>query len=104
MSYRELKNKILAKVAGVILEVEPLNDDDLKAERISICESQKTCFDAENRMCTICTCFIDAKAGIKVNKNPLKLFRYEVTHCPLGKWGDKDLANHYRQIDGENLL
>lgn len=102
MSYREIKNKVLSKVAGLVLETEPLNDDELKAKRLSICNSCPN-LDSDRR-CKICTCFVDAKVGIKVNKNPLKLFRSEVTHCPIGKWDDKDLANHYRKIDGKNLL
>jgi hypothetical protein len=52
----------------------------------------------------MCTCFIDAKAGIKVNLNPNKLMRKEITHCHLGKWDDKDLANYYREIDGLNKI
>jgi len=103
MSYRELKNKILSDAAGMLLEVEALNDDELKAQRIATCESCPN-FDAENRRCKICTCFIDAKAGIKTNRNPLKLFRIELTHCPLGKWDDKYVANKYRSLDGKPLL
>ncbi|MEP7197274.1 MAG: hypothetical protein ABI851_12200 [Saprospiraceae bacterium] len=103
MSYIDYKNKILAGIAGFVLEVERLNDKGLEAERLATCEGCPM-MDKINRQCKICTCFIDAKVGIKVNHNPLKLFRPEVTHCPLGKWNDKDLANHYRQIDGLKLL
>jgi len=102
MSYRDLKNKVLSKVAGLVLEVEKLNDKELEQERISICESCPLM--DSNRRCKICTCFIDVKAAIKVNKNPDKFFRHEITHCPLGKWNDKDIANHYRVLNQENLL
>lgn len=102
MSYRDLKNKILAKVALEVLTVEKLNDPELEADRIKTCEGCPMM--NSDRRCGICTCFIDAKAGLKVNKNPEKFLRYEVTHCPLGKWNDKDLANHYREMDGKKLL
>lgn len=105
MSYREIKNKLLSKVAGLVLEVEKLNDPELKEFRIKTCESNAgKCFDEVNRRCKMCTCFIDAKAGIKVNLNPNKLMRKEITHCHLGKWDDKDLANYYREMDGLNKI
>lgn len=105
MNYTELKNKVLAKVAGMVLEVEPLNDDELKAERVRICEGNAgVCFDVDNRKCKICGCYIDAKSGIKINRNPDKGMRSEVTHCPLGKWDDMDLVNHYRLMDGLKTL
>ncbi|HNC36748.1 MAG TPA: hypothetical protein PLD32_09285 [Saprospiraceae bacterium] len=105
MSYTALKNKVLSKVAGLVLEVEPLTDDVLRQDRLRKCEGNAgLCFDAENRRCKICTCYVEAKASIKVNRNPLKGMRHEVTHCPLGKWDDKGLANHYRELDGLPLL
>ncbi len=30
--------------------------------------------------------------------------RSEVTHCPEGRWGDIEIANHYRKLDGLELL
>lgn len=103
MSYRALKNKILSNVAGIALEIEKLNDPELEAFRLKTCESCPM-MDKEDRRCKICTCFIDAKVGIKINRNPLKLMRSELTHCPLGKWDDKDVANHYRAMDKKQLL
>ncbi|NOT38073.1 MAG: hypothetical protein HOP11_11925 [Saprospiraceae bacterium] len=103
MIYRELKNKVLSNVAGLVLTVENLNDPELEAKRKATCEGCPM-MDQENRRCKICTCYIDAKVGIKVNHNPLKLMRSEITHCPLGKWDDVDVANHYRKIDNKTLL
>lgn len=103
MRYRDLKNKILSNVAGLVLEVQGLNDDDIKNERLKTCEYCPM-MDKENRRCKICTCFIDAKVGIKINKNPDKGMRKELTHCPLGKWNDKDVANYYREKDGLNKI
>lgn len=105
MNYTDLKNKVLSKVAGLALEVEPLDDNELKAKRIEVCESNAgSCFDAQNRKCKMCGCYIDAKAGIKINRNPKQGMRSEVTHCPLGKWDDLELANHYRVMDNLKVL
>lgn len=115
MSYRELKNKILSKAAGLILEVEKLNDPEIFKQRIEACKSCKM-LDVENERCKICTCFIQAKAALKVNKkvemkiNELTGLEYpvikgtELTHCPLGKWNDKDIANHYRKEEGKTII
>ncbi len=103
MSYGEIRSKILSKVAEVALTVEKLDDPELKKFRITTCEGCKV-FNPDGRTCGICTCPMDAKAGILTNKNPLHLFRHELTHCPLGKWNDKEVANHYRKLDGKELL
>jgi len=59
--------------------------------------------DAEQEKCTKCGCFLEEKTGSKVNWNPKKL-RNEITHCPLGKWGDIETTNIYRQLDGKETL
>lgn len=46
---------------------------------------------------------MDIKTKLEVYRNAKKL-RNEITHCPLGKWGDKQIANIYRKIDGKELL
>ena len=42
---------------------------------------------------------LDLKTKTSHNRNIRKM-RNEITHCPLGRWGDKDTANIYREIDG----
>lgn len=54
---------------------------------------------SEENTCTICTCFLDLKTKSRVNWRPAKN-RNEITHCPLGKWNDKEIANEYRALDG----
>lgn len=71
---------------------------ELKAFRLDICEGCEY-MDHGSRRCKVCKCFIDAKTSAKTNTNPLK-GRNEVTHCPMGLWGDIDTANYYREIDG----
>lgn len=105
MSYIEIKNKLLSKVAGFVLGIEKLNDPELKEFRIKTCESNAgKCFDEVNRRCKMCICFNPCLSIDKTNYNPNKLMRIEITHCDLGKWDDKDLANYYRELDGENKI
>jgi len=53
--------------------------------------------------CKVCGCYMKAKVWSKVNRSPRRPLG-EVTHCPLGKWGDADVANHYRSLDGKPPL
>jgi len=59
--------------------------------------------DAEENKCLQCGCFLDLKTASRVNWRPSKN-RNEITHCPLGKWNDKEIANEYRRLDGLKLL
>lgn len=69
--------------------------------RIGVC---KTCEMFKNGSCKICGCYMDVKALGRTHRNPKKGFRLEVTHCQLGKWHDKELANQYREMDGLPLI
>ena len=67
-----------------------------------------TCWPCENRnqernMCNICGCFIDTKIWAKVSRTVARPSG-EITHCPIGKWNDKDIANYYRTLDGKPPL
>lgn len=90
--------RLAAKKTLVIEEV----SEEIRLQRIATCEGCER-FNSEHRKCLECGCYIDVKAGCKNNRNPKKL-RFEITHCPLGKWGDKETANEYRRIDGKQLL
>lgn len=101
----DVRDKLFGGLAKELFTVSLLNDEILEAKRKSICESNSnSCFDSEGRRCKVCTCPIDAKAGLMFNKNASKLFRTELTHCPLGKWNDKDVANYYRLMDGKDII
>jgi hypothetical protein len=88
-----------------------------KKERLATCTDcpKRKIKNNGDEVCTECGCFIDLKAPLKTNKNPKKLMRFEITHCPLGKWkyldnegvwheNDKEVANYFREIDGKPLL
>ena len=70
--------------------------------RFEIC---KACdrYQSSNMKCGECGCFMDIKTTLLTNINPVKL-RTEKTHCPLGRWGDVDIANFYRQLDKLPLI
>ena len=92
-------NRLIKLGIEMILKVEPLNDPELEKERYDKCRSCDK-YDAKNDKCSVCGCFMEIKTPLKYNINPKKMGRVEITHCPLGKWDDKDIANQYRQLDG----
>lgn len=75
---------------------------EVAAHRMAICEGCPNRNKEENK-CTVCGCFLDLKTEALTNWNAKKV-RNEVTHCPLGKWGDVEIANEYRRIDGKELI
>jgi hypothetical protein len=73
-------------------------DAETKQQRFDVClECEHR--DPEENKCRACACFLDLKTGSRVNWRPSKN-RNEITHCPLGKWDDKEIANEYRRLDG----
>lgn len=93
-----LIEKAFAIIADKTLVHERVDKEE-KERRLGICEKCKPYFDTQSRRCKICKCFMDAKTGSKTNYNPKKI-RNEITHCPMGYWGDVDIANFYREKDG----
>jgi hypothetical protein len=68
----------------------------------------KTCWhcdqmDHSNKTCRTCGCYIEVKIWSKTSRSPARPMG-ELTHCPLGKWEDKEVANHYRAEDGKPPL
>lgn len=92
--------EVMKSIVGSIL-VEKYTTQEIADKRISVCE---TCSKRQGDKCGICGCFYELKAEMEFNKNPKKFFRIEETHCPLGKWGDVEIANRYREKDGKPLL
>lgn len=73
-------------------------------DRATAMDRMEVCLTCEHRdeganKCKVCGCFLDLKVICATNWNPKKN-RNEVTHCPLGKWGDLEITNQYRLLDG----
>lgn len=90
------------KLAAKTFIVKEAASNEVAAERMAICSGCEH-MNHEEIKCGVCGCFLDLKTASAVNWNPAKM-RNEITHCPLGKWGDIQTANTYRQIDGKQLL
>lgn len=90
--------ELLAEKTLVISYVEP----EVKEFRQGVCNTCERHDPIQNR-CKICKCFLAVKTGTKENRDPIRL-RYEITHCPRGKWNDLELTNRYRELDGLPLL
>lgn len=89
--------------AKAALAVEEHGDQELTAARMNTCRACPN-FQAESQQCGICWCYMDVKTTLLRNRNPHAMGRTEVTHCPEGRWGDVEIANHYRKLDGLELL
>jgi hypothetical protein len=92
---------LLKLAADKVLVKEQVEQDvaDMRWQTCWPCENM----DHENKTCKICGCFIELKIWAKVSRSPQRPMG-EITHCPIGKWQDKDIANHYRELDGKPPL
>lgn len=93
----EIKHYLASKII-----VKEQVDDETRDWRFGVCLKCEH-RDPEENKCTICTCFLDLKTKSRVNWRPSKN-RNEITHCPDGRWNDKEIANEYRALDGLKLL
>lgn len=97
----KLKDRIGELLAKTFLQVSQV-DQPTQKMRMSVCmDCDKR--DSESNRCKICKCYLAVKTDTAENLNPEKN-RYEITHCPIGKWGDLEITNEYRKIDGLPLL
>lgn len=62
--------------------------------RTNICNS---CPNKVNDKCGICKCYIELKVETKVNRN--KYGKKEITHCPEGRWKDKQIQLYYSSLN-----
>ncbi len=62
--------------------------------RTNICNS---CPNKVNDKCGICKCYIELKVETKVNRN--KHGKKEITHCPEGRWKDKEIQLFYSSLN-----
>lgn len=96
-----LINELLKAGAKAALETKKVSIE-VSENRMQICRGCDN-FNAKNLKCKDCGCYLEVKTECEINLNPKKL-RYEVTHCPIGKWNDAEIANKYREIDGLPLI
>lgn len=82
--------------------VESETDNATAQKRLDVCNTCDHRLEKENK-CGVCGCFLDLKSKSLENYNPKKL-RTEITHCPIGNWGDLELANFYRVLDGKQPI
>lgn len=90
-------NDIIARAKRLIAEqiiVESMVGDDTARWRMSICTSCEH-RDAHNNTCKLCGCFLDLKTKTAINYSTKRL-RSEITHCPDGRWNDKQIADFYK--------
>jgi len=101
MGFQEIKRNALRLLAETLIVKDQVGGEEA-AKRFRVCVSCEYRNEKEN-VCDVCGCFLDLKTSAKTNWNARKL-RNEITHCPLGKWNDKETANIYREMDGKELL
>lgn len=94
---------VLKKSASIVLSAGEHNDEALTLSRMNTCKRCEN-FNSETMQCGICGCYMDVKTTLLRNRNPYAAGRVEITHCPQGRWGDLDIANYYRGIDGKELI
>jgi len=82
-----IKKRLVQK----LIVVEKLENEFLIRVRRSICEG---CPDNVDGDCGICKCILEIKTATKTNRT--KKGTIEWTHCPVGKWGDSETANFYK--------
>ena len=92
--------KITEKIIRGLLVKEELEDPKVVEFRRGECGK---CDMRVDKKCGICKCFITIKTESKVHLEIEKM-EYRQTHCPLGIWNDKDVANIYRMMDGKTPL
>lgn len=98
---KQNSSKVISEIAGAVMVVENHNNPKIAQARLDTCNECEY-LDKDFMQCKVCLCMINKKIHSQTNRG-LK-GRTELTHCPRGKWGDKVLANIYRQMDGKQLL
>lgn len=88
----------ILKIAADKILVESYVSEETAKFRMDVCLSCPLLSLSDYR-CKVCRCYVEGKTPSEKHYN-LKKRRMEITHCPLGKWNDLEIANEYRKIDG----
>lgn len=87
-----IKRKIIEGVV-VVEELPEETGEEVAAWRKSICDKCEK--RSPKNICTVCVCILDIKQKTYRNRNFDNL-ETEITHCPLGRWDDAEIAKFYR--------
>lgn len=93
----KLKRKVIEGVI-VIEKLPESTGSEVAAKRQEVCNGCE--YRTDDNTCSKCGCLLDIKTKTYRNYNP-STFREEITHCPLGKWGDADIALFYRKLKSD---
>lgn len=91
------KDEVLKIAAKTVLVIESVSGEEA-VRRMNICRGCQF-FDPLHVTCKSCGCYLEIKVACKTNRSPARP-NGELTHCPNGFWGDIEIANHYRALDG----
>ena len=78
-------SKIVKPLARLVLAVEEHGIQEVTEQRMAVCRACPN-FDPADTQCGVCGCYLEIKTTLLVNRNMRG--KNEVTHCPLGQWGD----------------
>lgn len=98
---KQTGHHVLKEIAGLVLVKMPLANEEIAAARMQTCIVCPQ-IDTELNRCKVCLCYLDKKTKSQTNIGLGG--KVEITHCPLGNWGDKVIANMYRKIHGKEML
>jgi len=98
----KVRKSIKKRLAKGFLIIELLNNAVLEKFRLDTCLKCPK-YDPDKDECKACGCIIELKVKTKTNRNPnkgdfhelRKGGRIEKTHCPEGRWLDKETADYY---------
>jgi hypothetical protein len=88
-------NSVIKDIIGRIMITERVSDQKIVEKRLRICHNCPGGY-LKGPSCIVCDCFVELKAESLTNRTGLGT--YEVTHCPMGYWGDKEIADYYKSI------
>jgi anaerobic selenocysteine-containing dehydrogenase len=98
---QQATDTVLKAAADTVIVIEHV-DEETATFRYNVCLGCDF-RDPDRDKCLACSCYLEEKSWSHTNRTIERPFG-EVTHCPLGRWNDKEIANHYRHLDGKPLL
>lgn len=92
-----IEHKIKQGLAKFFLAVKDLEDGQLAKQRYDTCKSCER-YVPETDQCNVCGCYMSIKTTLETNRDPELGGKIVETHCPLGRWGDKELSDYYNSL------